>query len=262
MTGCCGGRASQASARRRSSAARRQSRIDQTERRQPLGPGLDGEAEEAGAVLPVGGQILFGQSGDARQVGHFLQLAGIEEAAQGVGHFQRAQGLHARLELLGDHPRHLEAAGQGGDGGGQVQTQFAGGEGRLVLLQIAERADLGQQDGAVASQLAQCRGEGASGAAVGQQDGGVGQGLGCLIAEPVEHPRREVLEEGPPGRHGAPARPGSGERIEAASGHVQSSAFSRASASSRACGSPTCIQSPSSTQPNRRPAAAEARHRG
>ncbi|MNX41935.1 hypothetical protein D3C86_723490 [compost metagenome] len=237
-------------------------RVDQTEGLQPLGPGLDGEAEEAGAVLPVSGQILFGQPGDARQVGHFFQLAGIEEAAQGVGHFQRAQGLQARLEFLGDHPRHLEATRQGGDGGRQVQTQFAGGKGRLILLQIAERAHLGQQDGAVAGQTAERRGEGAGGAAVGQQDGGVGQGLGRLIAQPVEHARREVFEEGPPGGHGAPARPGPGERIEAAPRHGQPSSFSRASASSRACGSPTCIQSPSSRQPNRRPSAADWRHRG
>ncbi len=117
-------------------------RVDQAEGFQPFRPGLDREAEEAGAVLPVGGQILFGQPGDARQVGDFLQLAGIEEAAQRISHFQRAQGLQARLELLGDHPRHLEAARQGGDGGGQVQTQLAGREGRLVLFQITERAHL------------------------------------------------------------------------------------------------------------------------
>ena len=36
----------------------------------------------------------------------------------------------------------------------QVQAEGAGGEGRLVLLQITEGADLGQQDGAVAGQLA------------------------------------------------------------------------------------------------------------
>ncbi|MND82722.1 hypothetical protein D3C80_745630 [compost metagenome] len=208
--------------------------VDQTQGLQPPGPGLDRQTEEAGAVLPVGGQILFGQPSDARQVGDFLQLAGIEEAAEGVGHFEGAQGLHTRLELLGDHPRHLEAAGQGGDGGRQVQTQFAGGEGRFVLFQIAERTHLRQQDGAVAGQLAQRRGEGAGGAAVGQQDGGVGQGLGRLIAQPIEHARREVFEEGPPGGHGAPARPGSGERIEAVPRHGQFSSFSRASASSRA----------------------------
>ncbi|MNU42451.1 hypothetical protein D3C71_312100 [compost metagenome] len=208
--------------------------IDKAEGLQSFRPGLDGEAEEAGAVLPVGGQILFGQPGDARQVGDFFKLAGIEEAAQGVGHFEGAQGFQARLELLDDHPRHLEAAGQGGDGGGQVQTEFAGGEGRLVLFQIAERTHLGQQDGAVAGQLAQRRGEGAGGAPVGQKDGGVGQGLGRLVAQPVEHPGGEVFEEGPPGGHGAPARPGPGERIETAPRRHQASAFSRASASSRA----------------------------
>ncbi|MNK24864.1 hypothetical protein D3C87_431800 [compost metagenome] len=208
--------------------------IDLAERGQSPGPGLDREAEEAGAVLPVGGQVLFGQSGDARQVGDFFELAGIEEAAERIGHFEGAQGFQARLELFDDHPRHLETAGQGGDGGGQVQTQFAGGEGRFVLFQIAERADLRQQDGTIAGQLAQGRGEGAGGAAVGQQDGGVGQGLGRLIAQPVEHARREVFEEGPPGGHGAPARPGSSKRIEAAPRHGQFSSFSRASASSRA----------------------------
>ena len=75
---------------------------------------------------------------------------------------------------------------------------------------------------------------GAIGTAVGQQDDGVGQGLGRVIAQPVQHPGGEVFEEGPPGGHGAPARPGSGERIEAAPQHGQFSSFSRASASSRA----------------------------
>ena len=48
--------------------------------------------------------------------------------------------------------------------------------------------------------------KGAGGPAVGQQDRRVRQGLGRQVAQPRQHPRRQVFEEGPPGGHGAPAR--------------------------------------------------------
>ena len=176
-------------------------------RRQPLGPGLDRQAEEVGrrAASARRSRPRPGWR-PARRSSTSSMLAGIEEAAEGVGQLQRAHRRQVRREILDDHPRHLEPARQGGDGGRQVEAQFAGRERRLVLLQIAERPHLRQQHGAVAAQLRQGGGEGARRAAVGQQDGRVGQGLRRLVAQPVEHARGQVLEEGPVRGDGEPAR--------------------------------------------------------
>ena len=232
-------------------------RIDQSHGFQPLRPGLDGEGEEFGGLPPVLGQILLDESRDPMQVLDLFQLAGVEEAAEGVRHLQRAQGRQAGTEILDDHPRHLEPTGQRGDGRGQVETEFAGREGRFVFFKIAQRPDLRQQDGAAAGLFRQGGGEGPRGPAVGQQDDGVGQGLGRMVAEPVEHAGGEILKEGATRLDRVPARTCRLERIEAG-GHVPASL---ASAASRASGSPTCIQSPSSTQPYSRPAAAERRQK-
>ena len=235
-------------------------RVDHPHGLQPLRPGLDGEGEKFGRLAPVLGQVALDQGRDPVQVRDLLELAGIEEAAEGVGHLQRAQGRQAGAEVLDDHPRHLEATGQGGDGRRQVEAELPGGEGRLVLFEVAEGTDLGQQDRTAAGLFAQGGSEGAGGAAVGQQDDGVGQDFGRTVAQPVQYPGGEILEEGPPGLDGIPARDilfpmvtravgdclrDVGERIEAGAHPPPSFA----SAWSRACGSPTCIQSPSSTQP-------------
>ena len=233
-------------------------RIDQPHGRQPFRPGLDGKGEEFGRLAPVFCQIAFDQGGDAMQVLDLLQLAGIEEAAEGIGHFERAQGRKAGPEILDDHSRHLETARQGGDGGRQVETQFTGGEGGLVLFQIAERADLGQQQGSPSGLFRQGGREGAGGAAVRQQDDRVGQGLGRMVAQPVQHPGGEILQERPARLDRIPARGGRFEGIEP-NGHATPASL--ASAASRACGSPTCIQSPSRTHPYRRPAVADLRQK-
>ena len=203
------------------------------------------------------GQITLDQGGHTADVLDLLELAGIEEAAEGVCQFQRPQGRQAGTEVLDDHARHLEAPGQGGDGGEQVEADVARGERRLVLFQIAERSDLGQEDGTAAGLAGQGGGEGPGSAAVGQQDDGVGQGLGRMVAQPVQNAGRQIVEKGSLGLDRIPARARAGKRIEGV-GHASASF---ASAASRARGSPTCIQSPSSTQPYSRPAAADRRQK-
>ena len=60
-------------------------------------------------------------------------------------------------------------------------------------------------------------GEGAGGAAIGQQDEGVRQGLGRRLAQPGQDAGGEVLEKRAVGRDGEPARAGVSEGVE--SGH-------------------------------------------
>ena len=201
-------------------------RIDQAQLGEAFGPGLDRQAQELGGPFPVFGHFAVDQGGDPFGVRNLFQLAGIEEAAEGIGHLQGAHRRQAVVELFDDHPRHLEPAGQGGDGGRQVEAEGAGGEGRLVLLQIAQRPDLGQQDGATLGQFRQGAGEGAGGASVGQQDGGVGQGLGRQIAQPGQDAGGQVFEEGPVGGDGVPAGAGRREGIEAA--HASPASFASA----------------------------------
>ena len=148
------------------------------------------------------------------QVLDLFQLAGIEETAEGIGHFECPKGRQAGTEILDDHPRHLEAAGQRRDRRWQVQAQFAGRERRLVLFQIAERSDLGQQQRSPPGLFRQGGRKGAGGAPVRQQDHGVGQGLGRMIPQPVEHPGCEILEERPSRLDRIPARPGRLEGVE------------------------------------------------
>ena len=92
------------------------SRIDQTHGLKPPGPGLDGQTQELRRRLPVFGQIALDQGGDPGHVLDLFQLAGIKKAAQRIGHLQRSEGRQAGPEILHDHPRHFEPAGQGGDG--------------------------------------------------------------------------------------------------------------------------------------------------
>ena len=207
---------------------------------------LDRNGEEGGRVEPVLGQVRPGEVGDTSHIRDFLDLAGIEKGPEGVGHLQRMEGGGGGARVMGrHHPGQLETAGEGGDGRAQVQADVARGEGRFVLFQITERPDLGQEDGPPARPSGQGGSKGPRGAAVGQQDDGVGQGLGRMVAQPVQHPGREIVEKGPLGLDREPARAGPGKGIETG-GHPPASF---ASAASRASGSPTCIQSPSSTQP-------------
>jgi hypothetical protein len=204
------------------------------------------------------GQVRLDEVGNTSHNRDFLDLAGIEKGPEGVGHFQCMEGRGGGAGVMGRHqPGQFEAAGQGGDGRAQVQADIAGREGRFILFQIAERPDLGQEDGPPARPSGQGGGEGPGGAPVGQQDDGVGQGLGRIVAEPVQHPGGQIVEKRPLGLDRIPARAGPGKGIETG-GHPTASFVS---AASRAAGSPTCIQSPSSTQPYSRPAAADRRQK-
>ena len=219
-------------------------RIDQPHRLQPLGPGMDRQTQEGRRRLPVLGHVLGGQGGDPFGLDHLLDVAGIQKGSQAVGQLQRPHRRHAGRELLHDHPRHLEPARQGRDGRRQVQTQVARRERRLVLLQIAQRPHLGQQHRPVTGLRGQRRPERPRRAPVGQQEGRVRQGLRRMVPQPVQHTRRQIVEEGPMRGDHEPARRVASKGIEG--GHARPN---RTSASSLACGSPTCIQSPSRTQP-------------
>ncbi|WP_306414833.1 hypothetical protein [Brevundimonas aurantiaca] len=200
--------------------------IDQAQFGEAFGPGLDRQAQEFGRAFPVFGHFAVDQGRDPSGVRNLFQLAGIEEAAERIRQIQGPHRRQAVVELLDDHPRHLEPAGQGGDGGRQVEAEGAGGEGGLVLLQIAQRPDLGQQDGAALGEFRQGAGEGAGGAAVGQKEGGVRQGLGRQIAQPGQDAGGQVFEEGPVGGDGVPAGAGRREGVEGA--HSNPASFASA----------------------------------
>ena len=117
-------------------------RVHQTQFGQPLRPGLDRQGQEVRRSPPVLGQVRIDQIADPGQVLDLFDLAGIEEAGERIGQLQRPQGPQVVVVLIlaakfaCDHPRHLEPAGQGGDGGRQVKPELARRERLFVLLQI------------------------------------------------------------------------------------------------------------------------------
>src|ERR1700744_5965572 len=101
--------------------------------------------------------------------------------------------------MTGCQGRQFEPASPGADRGGQTERYIAGFERRLALIQVAQRADLRQNERSAARSLDEGLAERAGGSAIRNQDNGVGQALGPKGREVAMQPCRQVVQEGPVG---------------------------------------------------------------
>jgi len=156
----------------------------------------------------VPGEVPFRQGRDHGRITGLLDLAGVEEAGEGVGQFQGRSGVEAAFEqifIFGHQPGQFEALAQGADGGGQVEGQVTRLERRLALVQVAQGADLRQQHRALARRLQKRLGQGAGGAAGGQQDGGFREAFHAAGREGPPHARGQISQKRPVRGDGEPA---------------------------------------------------------
>ena len=171
-------------------------------------------------ALDQGGEIFGGND--------FLDLGGVEEAGQGVGHAQRRVGVHAavlaagearageNVRVIGHQPRQLEPATQGRDGGRQVEGQIARLKRRLAFVQITERENLRQEHRASPSRADEGLRKSPRTAPGGQEHHCVGEGVGIVAAQGVEQGARQIAQERPVRVDGEPSRRGSVEEGGAA----------------------------------------------
>ncbi len=226
--------------------------VDQAEFGQAFGPGVERDPQEVGRALPVLGHLGRRQGVDPGAVG-LLDLQAVEEAGQGVGQLQGGGRVDRPVEqapVLGDQTGQLEAPAIGRDGRRQVERQVARLERRLALVEVAERAHLGQQHRLAAGHGQEGLGQGAGAAAGRRQDDGLGQALGAEGRERFGQSPREVEGERTMRRDGEPARPRLGEgAAHGQAGALAASRKRRCSAASRASGSEMCMSKPSMTAP-------------
>jgi hypothetical protein len=147
------------------------------------------------------------------QVPDLFQLTGIEEAAQRVRQFQRAQ----RRQILAEDPRRSSAPSRTGGSGGRWPAagrgpSSPGAKGGSSSSRSPSGRTCGSSRGRPPACFDRAAVKARAARPVGQQDDGVGQGLGRVVAQPVQHPRRQILEERPMRLDGIPARAVAGSK--------------------------------------------------
>ena len=145
------------------------------------------------------------------EIGDLLDLYAVQETGEGVTQLKGAGRVQVAVKQVGvvDHqPRQLEPPSPGRDRRRQVQGHVPRFERRLALVQVAEGADLRQQQGLAARHRNKGLGQGPRAAPGRGEDQGVGQGLGAHRRKGGQQAAGEILDEGPVGRNGEPARPG------------------------------------------------------
>ena len=179
---------------------------------QHRGPSLGDDLQKIERLLPMDRQFFRRQLRQAVE-GEPLGLRLIEQSRQCLGEQHRLFGRGVTLPLE-DQPGQHELPLQLGNRGRRLEQRivlgrqvFAGGERKIVLVDIADRAHPRQQQGRAAAQPQEGLAQGAAGAARRQQDQDRRQAFG-RIAEAVEQAARQRRDEIPVGRDGKDIRSG------------------------------------------------------
>ena len=183
--------------------------VHQPQRLQPRRPVLQGDGQEAGADFPVPRQLAGYEAVEPTGSAHLLDGQTVEEAGERVGEVERGRGVQRAFQqvlVLDDQPGQLEPAAQRAYSRRKIERQVAGLERRLALLQIAQRADLGQQHGLPAGRGDERLGQRASAATGGHEHHRVGERLRPVLRERGVEARGEVGDERAVRGDGAPAR--------------------------------------------------------